>query len=146
MRCTSITKRGDRCQLSGTSMYEKCHVHSDDCPICLCKLSSDDVCRLRCGHCFHSSCLYTWNYRDYRCPSCRSAVLTPRRVKVYHYGTYDIDAVNEYMIHNYITTEMLDIHRTSKLALRWIDSTVEIYDDNSGVLVDTRPSSYFTNS
>lgn len=129
MRCKSITQKGSRCRRQCNNSHGYCHIHSDDCPICLNNLAShDDVCKLRCGHTFHSGCLYQWNYQDCRCPCCRTAVLTPRRVEVYHHGSYDTSIVERGHIQKYIRDDLFSKCYTTKIRLNWGDTFVEVYD------------------
>ena len=40
---------------------KKCLSHSDNCSICLDKLGvGDDTAMMKCGHQYHSTCLYKW--------------------------------------------------------------------------------------
>ena len=49
---------------------------SDDCPICLEPIDDIDVCRTRCNHRFHTSCLCKAFVTLPKCPVCRSEIVT----------------------------------------------------------------------
>jgi hypothetical protein len=137
MRCASLTQKGSRCKRLCINSHGKCHIHSDDCPICLCNLASQgDVCTLRCGHSFHSECIYKWNYKDCRCPCCRSAVLTPRRVDVYHRGVFDTNDINTGGVQHYIVTRLFTKCYTNKVTFNWSAESIDVYDMLSESVID----------
>ena len=145
MRCTAVTCNGKRCKLTSSNSHDKCHIHSDDCPVCLTNLAcNDDICKLRCGHLFHSSCVFKWNNHDCRCPCCRAAVLTPRRIEVYHHGSYDSYNLNRATIHAYATTSMLDICVTNKVKMIWNDNDIDIYDMLTNRFIENLDIKIFT--
>lgn len=144
MRCKIVTVTGRQCKNNCNNNHGKCHIHSDDCTICLRNLAChDDVCQLRCGHTFHSDCLYRWNYQDCRCPCCRSAVLTPRRIEIYHTGCYDTYIINKSNIHTYVSTVMLEICKTNKVRMDWVDGKIIVYDVLSERVIDNLDANIF---
>lgn len=145
MRCKVVTRLGKLCKNSCNNSHGKCHIHSDDCPICLRNLACyDDICELRCGHTFHSSCLYEWNYQDCRCPCCRTAVLTPRRIEIYHSGSYDPYTIDKSNIHVYASTVMLEKCRTTKVRMDWNTSHIDVYDMLTDRIFDNLDIKIFT--
>jgi len=54
------------------SIISQCPEHSPPCPICLVGVGvGDDVSQMRCGHTFHSCCIYGWLDIKRNCPMCR---------------------------------------------------------------------------
>jgi len=46
-----------------------------ECPICLKKYELEDqFIQLKCGHCFHDSCLLPWLEKTCSCPMCRASL------------------------------------------------------------------------
>lgn len=77
-RCNARTQRGTRCRGHCSNGLNTCHIHADECPICLSGLAyGDDCSTLTCGHKFHAGCIYNWLDRDHRCPVCRTALRKP---------------------------------------------------------------------
>ena len=44
------------------------------CPICTADMFPETVCRLNCGHTFHSACVQYWKSINDSCPVCREPV------------------------------------------------------------------------
>ena len=52
------------------------------CTICLEKLPTNrqvNVCKLRCGHHFHDTCIQVWNLQNINCPICRVKIQCQHR-------------------------------------------------------------------
>jgi len=69
-RCTARTCQGKRCKLTGSPL---CHLHRDECSICLCTADKDSE-KLRCGHTFCRTCIFEWLIEKQSCPCCRKTV------------------------------------------------------------------------
>jgi hypothetical protein len=107
MRCTNKTCSGKRCK-NPTFSFGDCVVHAN-CAICLDRVQTDVIAKIRCGHVFHADCIYKHFDNDHKCPVCRVAVKLPK-VSVFFDSSVQRDI---------ITTEYL--HRT----------LVEMFHDNS---------------
>ena len=47
----------------------------EDCPICMDSLQKTDLVVTRCGHSFHSSCLFKHLSKHDNCPCCRGIIV-----------------------------------------------------------------------
>ena len=47
------------------------NILNNECIICLDKFyKNDNICIIKCGHIYHTSCLYTWFLKKQTCPLC----------------------------------------------------------------------------
>lgn len=53
----------------------------DECIICYNKLDIDDIPQ-KCGHIFHTLCLYKWILESDNCPVCRSTLINKNKFKI----------------------------------------------------------------
>jgi hypothetical protein len=50
----------------------------NECSICLENLN-DNITITTCNHTFHIKCLYSWFYKNYDCPDCRTKLIHPHK-------------------------------------------------------------------
>ena len=103
VRCCATTLKGTRCRHtthivkdSKDKDYYYCHTHihnedNPDCVICLKQVHGNKVCKLECGHVFHTKCIKEWlttqiassfNVEASTCPMCRHVVSIDRLTKM----------------------------------------------------------------
>jgi len=50
----------------------------NECSICL-EYLNDNIIVTECNHIYHTKCLYSWFFRHYDCPECRTKLIFPNK-------------------------------------------------------------------
>ena len=70
VQCSAITLKGNQCKI--ICKNEFCHIHIENCSICLNTFKSKV--KLSCSHQFCKNCIYKWMLTNNSCPMCRKDI------------------------------------------------------------------------
>ena len=79
--CQGITLKGNQCKI--ICKKEFCHIHCENCSICLENFKSKI--KLNCSHKFCKLCIYNWMFTNNTCPMCRAEIIDRTKFIEYAY-------------------------------------------------------------